>query len=146
MDNIYCCYFKTCDEMFRVCLHDMTLKTTERIPTDMSAFYMSGKYEATDEDLMRYCTAVYKATQELTQYKALTFNYINPFTMKDGKPYYRNHSSNIEALFKMLCKGKYEHFTPIAMAEEAWFSKCHNGGLTYCDKGVHDVYGYDFSA
>lgn len=147
MSNNYCVYFKTCDEMFRVCLHDMTLKTTEHLPTDMSAFYMSGKaYEANDEDLMRYCNDVYEATQELAKHKAITFNYITPFIMRDGNPYYRTHSSNIEALFKMLCKGKYEHFASITMAEEAWFSKCHNGGLTYCHKGTHDVYGYDFSA
>lgn len=142
----YCVYFKTCDEMFRVCFQDMTMKTLDRFPIDMSAFYMSGKaYTATDEGLMQYCKDIATSCEELEAQKALPFNYIQPFIMKNGQPFYRNHAYNIEKLFEILCKGKFEMHEAITPVEDSWFSKCYNGGLMYCNKGTHDVYGYDFS-
>jgi hypothetical protein len=48
--------------------------------------------------------------------------------------------------FKRLCKGKYEDHEPIDGTESKWIEATHNGGLTYCNSGIHNSYGYDFSA
>jgi hypothetical protein len=48
--------------------------------------------------------------------------------------------------FKRLCKNKYEHFEPIGFNESEWIEKCNNGGLLFCEKGIHECYGYDFSS
>jgi len=48
--------------------------------------------------------------------------------------------------FKRLCKGKYEHFDEIDRTESKWIEATHNGGLTYCDAGTYQCYGYDFSS
>jgi hypothetical protein len=48
--------------------------------------------------------------------------------------------------FKRLCKGKYEDHEPIDATESKWIEATHNGGLTYCNSGVHNSFGYDFSA
>ena len=48
--------------------------------------------------------------------------------------------------FKRLCKGKYEDHEPIDATESKWIEATHNGGLTYCNNGIHNSFGYDFSA
>jgi len=48
--------------------------------------------------------------------------------------------------FKRLAKGNFEHHEPIDRTEAKWIEKTNNGGLTYCDIGTHDSYGYDFQS
>jgi hypothetical protein len=107
---------------------------------------MSGKqYKANDEDLERYGNDFYLASEQLKTSKHITFDYIKPFISKDGTVYPRTHFKNVETIFKMLAKGKYEHHEPITAEENKWFSKCYNGGLQYSDVGIFECYGYDFS-
>ena len=76
----------------------------------MSSFYISGKsYEANDEDLQRYCVDIKLASDELATSQSIKFNYIEPLEMKNGKTYFRTHQTNIETVFKMKSKGKYDN-------------------------------------
>ena len=143
----YCVYYETIEKMFRVCYSDLTIETLARIPKQMSSFYISGKsYEANDEDLQRYCVDIKLASDELATSQSIKFNYIEPLEMKNGKTYFRTHQTNIETVFKMKSKGKYDNHEPIDMIEDAWFNRCNNGGLQFCEPGVYETCcGYDFS-
>lgn len=143
----YCVYYKTIDNMFRVCYDDQSIQTLSHIPTTMSSFYLSGKsYEANDEDLKRYCIDIKVASDELSTASSIKFNYIEPLVMKNGKTYYRTHQTNIETVFKMKSKGLYDSHEPIDIIEDTWFNRCNNGGLQFCEPGVYETcHGYDFS-
>jgi hypothetical protein len=114
------------------------------LPNDISNFYLSQGYDPTDEDLHRYGKDLYLASEELKTTKLITFDYIEPFITENGKISPRTHFSNIETVFKILSKGKYEHHEPISYIEYSWFERCYNAGLQYTDIGTFDCYGYDF--
>ena len=93
-------------------------------------------YEMTDEgikqfgeDFRAWCTELYK----------------NNSLCIDYKKYYR-HESAVELTFKRLCKGQYEDHEQIGKTENKWIDACFNAGLTFCDPGTYDSYGYDFSS
>ena len=141
----YIVYYKLNNHTFRAwnsktetCYNIMTL------PKHISNFNLSKGYEPTDEDLKRYGQDLYLASEELKTSKLITFDYIKPFITKDGTVCPRTHFSNIETIFKMLSKGKYEHHIPISSIEYTWFEACYNAGLQYTDIGTFDCYGYDF--
>ena len=69
----------------------------------------------------------------------------NGFLKIDWFKYYTNFQA-VEMTFKRLCKGKYENIEPIDATESKWIESTHNGVLIYCNKGIHDSYGYDFSS
>ena len=138
-------YYKTVENVFRVCQYSTgKLSTRKVIPRDLSQFCLSGKYEATDDDLKRYTNDLFNASEELKTSKTITFDYIKPFGCKTGKTLNRSHTYNIESIFKMTAKGKYEHFEPITSIEARYMNKCPNGGLIYTTTGEHQSYGYDF--
>ena len=74
--------------------------------------------------------------EELKDNNILTIDYFKYFT----------HYIAVLMTFKRLCKGKYEDHEPIDATESKWIEATHNGGLTYCNSGIHNSYGYDFSA
>ena len=138
-------YYKTVENNFRTWKYSTgKITTLKTIPKDLSHFYLSGKYEATDEDLIRYGHDLLKANEELKTSKVITFDYIKPFECQSGKTLKRSHTYNIESIFKMTSKGKYEKFEQISGDEARWMNKCPNGGLIYTTSGVHQSYGYDF--
>jgi hypothetical protein len=146
MDNTdFYVYYKQVDNDFCV-LQYSTGKITihSLIPKDLSHFELSGNYEATEEDLVRYSKDLFFASEELKTSKFITFDYIQPFVYKSGNKFMRSHTSNIESIFKMTCKGKYENFEPISGNEALWMNKCYNTGLMYTTTGTHQSYGYDF--
>jgi hypothetical protein len=138
-------YYKTVNNDFRVWTYSTgTITTRKKIPRDLSHFNMSGKYEGNDIDLVRYAKDLLEASEELKTSKTITFDYIKPFECKSGKKLTRSHTTNIESIFKMTCKGKYENFETISSIEARWMNKCPNGGLIYTTTGTHQSYGYDF--
>lgn len=151
MNKNYIVYFELSSGSFRVWHSDTeTIETCFILPDKISKFYMSGKqYEATDKDLSRYGKDIYLASEELKTSKYFYFDYITPDLIKKGAKigeyYYKSHTSNIESIFKIKCKGKYEKHEPIDLTEYKWFEKSYNGGLIYTDIGIFDCYGYDFS-
>ena len=74
--------------------------------------------------------------EELKDNNILTIDFFKYFT----------HYIAVLMTFKRLCKGKYEDHEPIDATESKWIEATHNGGLTYCNSGIHNSYGYDFSA
>lgn len=151
MEYNYIVYFELSSGSYRVWNSATEAITTcFTLPDKISKFYMSGKqYTATDEDLVRYGKDLFSATEELKTSKHFYFDYIKPDLIskgeKRGEYYFKSHTSNIESIFKIKCKGKYEKHEPIDLTEYKWFEKSYNGGLIYTDKGVFDCYGYDFS-
>jgi hypothetical protein len=57
-----------------------------------------------------------------------------------------SHSSAVKCIFVRHCKGKYEHHKQITKIENQYFQACNNGGLIYCQKGIYDCVGYDFTS
>jgi len=141
----YIVYYKLNNNNFR-CWNSKndTCSEIKYLPSNISNFKMTKGYEPNDEDLRRYGKDLYSASEELKTTKLITFDYIKPFITKDGKISPRTHFSNIETVFKMLSKGKYEHHEPISSIEYSWFERCYNAGLQYTDVGTFDCYGYDF--
>lgn len=145
MEIEYIIYYKLQNKNFRSWNSKTdTYSEIKRLPNNISKFKMTKGYEPIDEDLKRYGQDLYLASEELKTTKLITFDYIKPFTTKDGKVCPRTHFSNIETIFKMLSKGKYEHHEPISSIEHNWFERCYNAGLQYTDIGTFDCYGYDF--
>ena len=108
---------------------------TNKSNTDHS-FHLFKGYDASTAGIKRYKDDFDSWCSEILK---------NPFLNIDYKAYY-NHSIAVESTFKRLCKGKYEHHEPILPIEKHWFDKCYNGGLTFCNPGTHESYGYDFSS
>lgn len=143
----YIVHYKKADGSYRVWYSKTEeIITLVKIPKNISQFYITKGYDPTDTDLRRYGKDLYDASEELKKSKVISFDYISPYFMKDKNDYmFRSHTSNIESIFKMKCKGKYEHHQDINMIESSWFDKCYNGGLIYTVKGCHNCYGYDYS-
>lgn len=142
----YITYFKNSDGSYQVWDSRTTAITTvDQLPRDRNKFYLCGKaYDATTSDLVRYSAEILKASEELSRSKHISFNYLKEFIKVDGSKIHRSHTTNIEAVFKMLAKDRYEHFEKITVEEYKWFERCYNGGLTYIEPGIHQSYAYDF--
>jgi hypothetical protein len=141
----YIVYYKQADKNFRA-YNNISNKCYElnKLPNDISNFYLPDTYIASDENLIKYSCNLYEANEQLKKTKILTFDYIKPYITPDGKVIPRTHFKNIESVFKMLCKGKYEHHEQISDIEFKWFEKCYNAGLQYTEIGIFDSFGYDF--
>lgn len=98
-------------------------------------FEMTKGYDASDDGLMSYAVDFAKDCDELGTNPVLKIFYAS---------YYTSPSAVI-LTFKRLCKGKHEHHEQIQTDEYDWYQKCYNAGLTYCQPGIHDSYGYDYS-
>lgn len=102
-----------------------------------SSFEVLGKQYTPDEaGLKAYKDDFIQWCKELRYNKHRTIIYTK---------YTGNYGATL-ATFKRLCKGLYEHHKPITVKESEYFSMCHNGPSTYCKKGTHQCYGYDFSS
>lgn len=147
MEN-YICYYELHDGCYRI-INSKTeiIETVERLPWNISTFYLTKPYDATSEDLLRYCKDILIASEQLKTNKLIkNFDYIQPYKKTDGTFKYQTHGINIERLFKITCKGKYEDHEPITPIEASYFDRCNNGGLTYCcEEGTYNCFGYDFS-
>ena len=93
-------------------------------------------YDLTDDGIKQFGKDFRAWATELKLNKTLKIDY---------KKYYR-HESAVELTFKRLCKGKYEDHEQIGKIENKWIDACFNAGLTFCDPGTYESYGYDFSS
>jgi hypothetical protein len=99
-------------------------------------FELMKGYDGNDDGLRRFKDDLVQWSAELMSNRTLKINYLKYF----------NHMNACEMTFKRLCKGKYEEFETIDSLESSWIENCHNGGLTYCEKGTHQSHGHDFSS
>ena len=135
---MYLVYFKTIDDDHRCLFSDDHIETLQYLPSNKEVhhFEVFKGYDATDEGLRKYKLDLIKWCEELKENDILSIDYLK----------YYCHYSAVEMTFKRLCKGKYEHFEEIDRTESKWIEATHNGGLTYCDAGTYQCYGYDFSS
>jgi hypothetical protein len=135
---MYLVYFKTIDDDHRCLFSDDHIETLQYLPSNKEVhhFEVFKGYDATDEGLRKYKLDLIKWSEELKENDILSIDYLK----------YYCHYSAVEMTFKRLCKGKYEHFDQIDRTESKWIESTHNGGLTYCDAGTYQCYGYDFSS
>ena len=131
-------YFKTIEDDHRCLFSDDHFETLKYLPpnNEVHHFEVFKGYDATDEGLTKYKSDLIKWSDELKENDILNIDYLK----------YYCHYSAVEMTFKRLCKGKYEHFEDIDRTESKWIEATHNGGLTYCDAGTHQSFGYDFSS
>ena len=147
-------FYPTASKLNRIYFYDSDEFTTaSEIPKNKCGFYMTKGYDATDDGLKQYAQDLYTASQEIMKSKALKgFNYTASYQREDGSISYRNHHSNVQYLFKLLCKNKGDHpdynymkHEPIDSVESEYMESTFNAGLMYCQEGTFDCHGYDFS-
>ena len=136
--NKYLVFFKTIDEENRCLFNDDHYETIRTFPdsTDCHRYEVFKGFEPTDEGLMNFRSSLIKWNEELKH---------NGILKIDWFKYYTNFSA-VELTFKRLAKGKYENHDPIDKTESKWIESTHNGGLTYCNVGIHDSHGYDYQS
>ena len=134
----YLVYYKTIEDTHRCLYDDGLFETMKYLPktTEVHNFHVFKGYDATDDGLVKYKQDLIKWSDELKSNEVLNIDYLK----------YYCHYSAVEMTFKRLCKDKYEHFDDIDRIESKWIEGTHNGGLTYCNAGTHQSYGYDFSS
>ena len=136
--NKYLVFFKTIDDDNRCLFNDDHYETLARLPeaNEVHHYEVFKGFDATDEGLMNFKTSLIKWNEELQNNDILKIDWFR---------YYTNFTA-VEMTFKRLAKGKHEHQEPIDKTEYTWIESTHNGGLTYCNKGIHDSYGYDYQS
>jgi hypothetical protein len=134
----YLVYFKTLEDNHRCLYNDDNFETLDYLPDtkDCHHFEVFKGYDATDDGLIKFKSDMIKWDEELKNNEIMPIDYFKYYT----------HYSAVLMTFKRLCKGKYEDHEPIDATESKWIEATHNGGLTYCNSGIHNSYGYDFSA
>ena len=120
-----------CTEPFA--FYDMTKQDVYKLNYRYALFK---GYDLTDEGIKQFGKDFRAWATELKLNKTLCIDY---------KKYYR-HESAVELTFKRLCKGKYEDHAQIGKTENRWLDACFNAGLTFCDPGTYESYGYDYSS
>lgn len=148
-------YYPTASSMNRIYFNDTdNFITASQIPKSTCGFFLTKGYDTTDNDLRRYANDLYKASQDIKKSKALKgFEYTAPYQREDGTIFYPNHHSNVQSVFKLLCKNKgtdpdhnYQKHEPINALESQYMESTFNAGLMYCHEGTFDCYGFDFSS
>lgn len=135
---MYLVFFKTVEDTHRCLFSDDHFETLKYLPENKAVHHYEcfKGYDATDDGLIKFKTDLIKWNDEIKNNDTLTIDWFK---------YYCNYSA-VEMTFKRLCKGKYEHFEDIDRIESKWIESTHNGGLTYCNIGTYQSYGYDFSS
>ena len=136
MERNYKIFFRTLEDNYRTLDVNDKFDTVINISRDENNFELFKGYEGNDDGLIKFKSDFLRWNNELMSNGILKINYIG----------YYNHMNASEMTFKRLCKGKYEHFEPIGAIESKWIESTHNGGLTFCDAGTHQIYGFDFSS
>jgi hypothetical protein len=137
----YFIYYEKCDGTYR-CYNTekKCLEIIDQLPFSIGTFHMGKGYEPDDDSLMNYHKDFKGWVRELRYNKILSIVYDK----------YYNHRSAVGNVFKMMSKGKYEHFDNIHIDEHNLWNKCFNGGLANLNMKYINItikcYGYDFRA
>ena len=131
-------YYKMNSAMYRV------LDVKNYIFSDMShekcmkleyAYQLFKGYEASDEGIKQYGKDFRAWCREMRFTKNLSIDYKK----------FHSHLGAVKCVFMQYCRGKYEHHEKIKKVENGYFQDCYNAGLQFCEPGVFNSYGYDFS-
>ena len=131
-------YYKRSDYNFDVVYFDDTFKTLVKLPDikKYKGFECFKGYDQTEESLRKYKADLIKWSDELKSNDFFKFDYLSC----------TSHFGATEIIFNILKKCDIKTHDKICIKEHKWIEKCHNGGLTFCNKGEHQSYGYDFKA
>ena len=152
MDNINFIVYYGHVNLFRTYnYHTKKYEDIERLPTDISNFYLPIQYDCNDSELKLYAEKLKLDRDELLQHSK--FDYIMPFKCKDGKLLYRNHNKCVVYFFNMYStdfktkKSLYEHHEKITALEYKWIQLSNNGGLVYNTETTEptQLYNYDYT-
>ena len=145
----YITYFKTQENTIRT--YNYKTKEFKNIDSvkglQCSNFELFKGFTATDEGLIEFSNKIKEWRDQIFNSKVLKckFDYFEPFKMKNGEIYYRNHYNNVKRFFNIFANKKYENFEAIQLYEEKYFLKCQRGGLIYHQQGVYETaITYDF--
>jgi hypothetical protein len=135
----YTIYYKQTDGMARV----YNVKTKEFNTIHFADLYQIKKryamltgYQANDKELLRFCKDFKIWISEIKENDIFKFDYLK----------YSSHETVCVDMFKKLCHGKYEDMEDIDDIEYKYIEACNNAGVTYCNKGKHQCFGYDYSS
>jgi hypothetical protein len=138
MSKTFIIYYQMKCGSFRVMQNDTnTLFTYQLLPDNIkNKFHMFKGYEASDEGLIKFMSDFKTWNNELKKNSVYNINY----------SYFYSHHIAVQNVFKRLCKGKFEGIQEVSEIEGIYMSKCHNGGLTYCEEYSGPCFGYDFNS
>ena len=107
-------------------------------------FYMTGNYEGTKEDLIRYSIDFNRWTTDLRNYEIVGYAYYSYFLRKVihylDVTYFYNFNVMAREFFKSICEEKYDHHTQETKTELSYSNDCYNGGLLYCSDDIKYEY------
>ena len=107
------------------------------LPLNTNHYHLFKGYEASEEDLIKYAQDFKLWCNEIRYNEFLKIEYTK----------YSAHFYAVDFTFKRLTpKHLYEHHKNIEFIENQWFDACHCGGLTFCEPGIYNSFGYDFKS
>jgi hypothetical protein len=133
-------YFKV-DSKYHVLDDDKKYVVLDDLPKDGSMFYVFKGYDASEEGLRKFKTDMFYWKRELKKLG----KYGNGILHIDYAQFH-GHQNAALATFKRLSPKALSSCAPISVIEGEYFENCYNGGLTYCNPGIHQSYGYDYSS
>ena len=136
--NKYLVYFKTIDDDNRCLFDDDHYETLKVLPDSKACHHYEifKGFDATDQGLVNFRKSLIMWNDEIKSNGIFKFDWFFNY----------NNYTVVEMTFKRLAKGNFEHHDPIDRTEAKWIESTYNGGLTYCQIGTHDSYGYDFQS
>ena len=131
-------YYNKIDGIFKIWNSETNLITSnDNIPFSTNRFHVFKGYEANDEGLYKF----------VEDWKMWMFEIRHNDILKIEYTKYFSHCCAVENTFKRLTPRKlYDLHEDIQFEENQWFNDCHCGGLTFCEPGIYNCYGYDFKS
>jgi hypothetical protein len=128
---------------------EKSIKSFDRLDVKRFRYFLIKGYDASDEGLREFAKDFKTMVYELRVRSGFTLNYTESFTHHHAVISVYVYKSKIKGKKKVegeKLKSYYSDFDKITYEEDKWFEKCYNGALIYCDEGVYEGYGYDFSS
>ena len=98
-------------------------------------FALSKRYPETEEGIRQYLEDFSGWCKEMRNRKMFHIDY---------KAFSCDNTAVLLTFTNNCNKSILNTFEDIDLKEMKWMNACHNGGLTFVEKGTYDCYGYDF--
>lgn len=130
--------------VFDLTTNEYKTMTLSEVYSLKKRYYAIGLDDISDEGLKGFANDFINWVEDLQEDEEFNFNYKK----------YNSHEEVAIVFFKKLCRPKnkrqaytfYENHDDIDCVEYKWIEACENSGLIYCESGVYECYGYDFSS
>jgi hypothetical protein len=113
----------------------------DELPQDGVTFQVFKGYDSNEEGLRQFKKDMFNWKRELRKMgkygnKIIDINYAT----------FNGHNNASLAMFSRLSNKSHIKSQQISSFEGDLYEMCYNGGLTYCNPGIHQSYGYDYSS